>query len=123
VEDAKRLSQKLSIQNVEYMVGNALRLPFEDGSFDAAVCQTVLMHLPDPPKAVSEMSRVLKQGGIFMAAEYRLLTYDKPVESASHTYSPDEEIAINKYMQICLHGYRSSGHGDGKIGARVPSLQ
>src|SRR5690349_7885989 len=62
VEDAKRLSQKLGIQNVEFMEGDALQLPFEDERFDATVCQTVLMHLPDPAKAVSEMSRVLKQG-------------------------------------------------------------
>jgi len=122
VEDAKRLSQKLGIQNVEYMVGDALQLPFEDRSFDAAVCQTVLMHLPEPAKAVFEMSRVLKQGGTFMAAEYHLLTYDRPVESASHTYALEEEIAINKYMQLSLHGYKASGHGDGKIGARVPFL-
>lgn len=120
VEDGKKLAQKLDVQNVEFMVGDALQLPFEDSSFDATVCQTVLMHVSNPARAVLEMSRVLKQGGAFMAAEYHMLTYDKLVESAGHTYSLEEEIAIGRYMQYYLNGYRASGHGDLKIGARVP---
>ncbi len=120
VEDGKKIAQKLDVQNVEFEVGDALQLPYADRSFDATVCQTVLMHVYDPAKAVSEMSRVLKQGGTFMAAEYHMLTYDKPVESIGHTYSMEEEIAIGRYMQYYLNGYRASGHGDLKIGARVP---
>ncbi|HKH59677.1 MAG TPA: class I SAM-dependent methyltransferase [Flavitalea sp.] len=120
VEDGKKLTQKLDVQNVEFEVGDALQLPFADRSFDATVCQTVLMHVSNPAKAVSEMSRVLKQGGTFMAAEYHMLTYDKLVESAGHTYSLEEEIAIGRYIQYYINGYRTSGHGDLKIGARVP---
>lgn len=45
--------------------GDAQDLPFEDQSFDAAVCNCGVMHLPDQPKALREARRVLKSGGTF----------------------------------------------------------
>lgn len=44
---------------------DALRLPFEDGTFDAVVCVSVIEHIPDPGDrdAAREMWRVLKPGG------------------------------------------------------------
>lgn len=41
----------------------AERLPFADGSFDAALQIVVLEHVRDPQKAVREMARVLRRGG------------------------------------------------------------
>jgi SAM-dependent methyltransferase len=38
-------------------------LKFEDGSFDAVVCWSILEHVPYPQKAISELHRVLKPGG------------------------------------------------------------
>jgi ubiquinone/menaquinone biosynthesis C-methylase UbiE len=48
---------------------DAYRLPFADGSFDAAHCERVLMHLEDPTAALREMRRVVKPGGVVVAAE------------------------------------------------------
>lgn len=39
------------------------QLPFEDNTFDIVICYTVLEHVQDYKKAVSEMLRVLKPGG------------------------------------------------------------
>lgn len=122
IEDAKQQAQKLGVQNVEFQEGNALQLPFDDNYFDTTVCQTLLMHLPEPAKAVMEMSRVLKQGGTFFAAEFHILNYDKPVESELPVASLEEEITISRYIQMLNHGYRSSGQGDLKMGGRVPFL-
>jgi SAM-dependent methyltransferase len=45
------------------LVGNALRLPFGDESFDRVIASEVLEHIPDDTKAMSEIARVLKPGG------------------------------------------------------------
>lgn len=43
--------------------GDAGDLPFEDGAFDAITWGFGLLHVPDPPRALSEARRVLKTGG------------------------------------------------------------
>ncbi len=49
--------------SLEFVQGDAERLPFESGSFDAVVNRYVLWTLPDPMKALAEWRRVLKPGG------------------------------------------------------------
>jgi ubiquinone/menaquinone biosynthesis C-methylase UbiE len=44
-------------------------LPFDDGSFDAAHCERVLMHLSDPQQALRELNRVVRPGGWVVAVE------------------------------------------------------
>jgi SAM-dependent methyltransferase len=46
-----------------FVKGDAYRLPFPDGAFDVVICSEVLEHLPDYPRAVAEIRRVLKPGG------------------------------------------------------------
>jgi SAM-dependent methyltransferase len=47
----------------ETVSGDALRLPFPDGSFDKIVAAEVLEHIPDDMRAMAELRRVLKPGG------------------------------------------------------------
>ena len=51
--------------NIRYGTGAGESLPFEDRSFGAVFCCDVLEHVRDLPKVISEISRVLKPGGIF----------------------------------------------------------
>ena len=43
--------------------GDALRLPFSDGSFDRVIASEVLEHIPDDETAMAELTRVLRPGG------------------------------------------------------------
>jgi SAM-dependent methyltransferase len=43
--------------------GDALDLPFEDGTFDRVIASEVLEHIPDDMTAMAELLRVLKPGG------------------------------------------------------------
>ena len=51
---------------VEWRQADAMQLPFEDGEFDAVVCQFGAMFFPDKPKAFAEARRVLRPRGIFI---------------------------------------------------------
>ena len=48
---------------VTFVLGDAEKLPLPDASFDAVILGFVLLHLPEPSKALSEAFRVLKPGG------------------------------------------------------------
>jgi SAM-dependent methyltransferase len=52
------------VMNVRFEVADVYRLPFPDGSFDAAFAHAVLMHLREPVRALAEVRRVLRPGGI-----------------------------------------------------------
>ncbi|MHC4977283.1 MAG: class I SAM-dependent methyltransferase [Planctomycetota bacterium] len=58
IETARRVAPEL-----EWVVGSAEELPFEDDTFDRVVCQYGLMFFPDQAKGVREMARVLRPGG------------------------------------------------------------
>jgi len=71
----KQLENKLSrpenrdIKNIKLIEGNAYELPFEDGSLDLVNMVTVLQEIPDRNKALHEVKRVLKPGGLFAVSE------------------------------------------------------
>ena len=48
---------------IDWRQGDALDLPFADHAFDVVVSQFALMFLPDRPRALREMWRVLAPGG------------------------------------------------------------
>jgi SAM-dependent methyltransferase len=54
------------VRPVEWQQADAQRLPFEDGVFDAVVCQFAAMFFPEKARAFSEARRVLKPGGAFI---------------------------------------------------------
>jgi len=51
--------------DIRYRTGTGESLPFEDRTFGAVFCCDVLEHVRDLPKVISEISRVLKPGGVF----------------------------------------------------------
>jgi len=48
----------------QFRQGDAQALPFPDRSFDAAAMALVITFIPDPAKAVAEMARVVRPGGM-----------------------------------------------------------
>lgn len=51
---------------VDLRLGDVEQLPFEDASFDLAVCIEVLRYLPSPEPCLREARRVLRQNGILL---------------------------------------------------------
>lgn len=52
------------VPGAAFVEGDAQAMPFADGSFDVVVSNVGLGHVPDQPKAVAEIARVLKPGGV-----------------------------------------------------------
>lgn len=57
-------SANADAQNVDFSVGTAERLPFDDGYFNAVTMFDVLEHLEDPSQVLDEVARVLAPGGV-----------------------------------------------------------
>jgi 2-polyprenyl-6-hydroxyphenyl methylase/3-demethylubiquinone-9 3-methyltransferase len=57
---------KLNRLKINYDKGTGEALPYNDASFDVVFCCDVLEHVRNLPKAISEISRVLKPGGVFV---------------------------------------------------------
>ena len=55
---------RAAARGAAFLQGDAMALPFEGGRFDAAVMALVIFFVPDPPKAVAEMTRVVRPGGL-----------------------------------------------------------
>lgn len=56
-------AQRAAGTTAEFVDGDAVDLPFEDGSVDVLRCERVFQHLPDPARAAREFARVLAPGG------------------------------------------------------------
>lgn len=71
----KQLARKLSkpenkdIKNIKLIEGNAYELPFDNNSLDLVNMVTVLPEIPDRNRALQEVKRVLKPGGLFAVTE------------------------------------------------------
>jgi ubiquinone/menaquinone biosynthesis C-methylase UbiE len=73
ITEARRRSAELGL-SAAFTVGDALKMPYDDGTFDACRAETLLQHLTDPQQAVHEMTRVTRAGGRVAALEFDLGT-------------------------------------------------
>jgi len=70
--------KRFAIENLEadLRVADAEALPFPDDSFDLVYSHGVLHHTPDTQRAIDEVYRVLRPGGIVMAMLYHKNSYN-----------------------------------------------
>ncbi len=101
---------------------DVLNLPFEDNSFDAVTCQTVLIHIQNPLEALKEMKRVLKPNGILFCAEPNNLVAWILKDSISANLDIDEIIEWFTYGLIKEKGKIRMGNGDNSIGDLLSGL-
>jgi ubiquinone/menaquinone biosynthesis C-methylase UbiE len=67
IDNSKNLNASISEKDrpkVDFVVGNAERLPFESDSFDRIVLTCLLHHVDSPSKVLEECRRVIKNGGV-----------------------------------------------------------
>ncbi len=101
---------------ISYRKGEAYKIPVEDGFSDLTCCRTVLMHLQDPVKAVREMARVTKKGGMVAAVERgRMQSFWDPKDQAFAKMS-------EKMNKCWVDGFRKLDGVDYAIGDELPRI-
>ena len=98
-------SNTSTVHNVEWRKADAMALPFDDGMFDAVVCQFGVMFCSDKPRAFSEACRVLRKGGVFIFNVWDRIEENELadiVTNALATVFPDDPP---RFMARTPHGY------------------
>jgi demethylmenaquinone methyltransferase/2-methoxy-6-polyprenyl-1,4-benzoquinol methylase len=73
---------------------DVMSLPYEDQSFDVVMAAHVLEHLPDPQRALAEMVRVLKPGGMVFLCVTRPSLFGALVQLLWRTWAITEQQGI-----------------------------
>jgi SAM-dependent methyltransferase len=124
LRDAQKEAARWARQGeASFQVGDAYHLPFPDSFADLVMCQTLLIHMDRPEKAVEQMTRVAKPGGLVVCIEP-----DNISVLLEKWYWSLDDLAIDDHMllrKVALISNRGSirlGHGDGSIGNRIPFI-
>jgi SAM-dependent methyltransferase len=81
-----------------------LDLPFEDDLFDVVFCNHVLEHIEDDARAMSELFRVMKPGGLGIFQIPQDIHLERTYEDASIT-SPEEKAKhFGQYDHVRIYG-------------------
>jgi SAM-dependent methyltransferase len=109
-------------RRVRFVSGDAERLSFYNGSFDLVSVSNALHHIPEPRRALGEMTRVLKPGGYILVNEMirsDLLPAEASFEAIHHLKAEtDARCGIphrRTYTEGELRGLLEAAGLDGKI--------
>ena len=89
VENAKSGLQDSS-RRFEHRVIDAQEIPFESGRFDGVIANHMLYHVPDVERALSEIRRVMRDGGRFYATTVGRAHMEELYELVSRFAGDDE---------------------------------
>jgi len=69
IEAARTAADERDVENAEFAVGSIYALPYDDASFDVVYANAVLLYLREPVRALAELRRVLRPGGLAAACD------------------------------------------------------
>ena len=109
VEQARATAAERRIGNVTFQVGDiTTALDYPDGTFDVVHAHQVLQHVGDPVRALREMRRVAKPGGIVAVRE---------TDFSAMTWYPEVD-GMRDWQDLYSTGARSKG-GEPDAGRRL----
>jgi ubiquinone/menaquinone biosynthesis C-methylase UbiE len=111
LDGARAFARDLGVNNITFRQGDICELPFDDDSFDVVFSQTVLYHIPDHDKALAEIKRVLRPGGLVALRD---------AINASVIVWPEDPLIQELVRVVRLGALRSGGNPD--VGRELGTL-
>ncbi len=111
IERADSLAEGANLENLSFQVDNILDLSFEDNTFDAVISCAVTEHLSEPVKAMSELGRVVKPGGIVGITR---------TDWAANMIAPPCS-AVDRFLELFERGFHLQG-GTMNGGKNLPGM-
>jgi ubiquinone/menaquinone biosynthesis C-methylase UbiE len=96
--------------NLTFAVEDVYGLSFEDSSFDVVYAHQVLQHLSDPVRALGEMRRVLRVGGLLAVRD---------ADYAAFAWSPTNE-RLDRWREI-YHAVTRANRAEADAGRYLPT--
>ncbi len=115
LDEARRNVEHMS-HTFNYSVADAQEIPYPDNSYDGVIANHMLYHMPDIPTAISEIRRVLKDGGRLYAStlssEYlHELAQFLPSREPAHlrfNLENGADILAEQFERVTLHRYANT---------------
>ncbi|MFF8605971.1 methyltransferase domain-containing protein [Streptomyces sp. NPDC015346] len=105
---ARAVAAERGVENVEFAVADVHALDFPDDSFDVVHAHQVLQHVGDPVRALSEMRRVCRPGGVVAARDS---------DYGAFTWYPESQ-ALTAWQELYQRVARANG-GEPDAGRRL----
>jgi ubiquinone/menaquinone biosynthesis C-methylase UbiE len=90
---------------VKWQQADAMKLPFDDASFDVVVCQFGAMFFPDRPHAYAEARRVLRPGGSFIFSAWDRIEENEFAQTVTKALATLFPADPPMFMARTPHGY------------------
>lgn len=105
LDQARAHAAGRNVRNVRFEEASAYELPFSDGTFDVVYAHQVLQHLAEPVRALREMARVLRHGGLVAVRDS---------DYGTMTHAPHDP-RLDRWLQL-YHDVAKSNGGEADAG-------
>ena len=118
INKGKEIFEELPF-NHKFILSSANNVPEKDDTFDIAICNSVLMHIPEPDAVLAEMKRITKNDGMIITCESNWNAVNALLYIDSIKKSKITDLG---FLQILFERIHEKTKTDGNIGMKMPVI-
>ncbi len=128
LEQGRQLCSGHGLENVTFHEASAYETGLPSNAFDLAYCRFLLLHLTDPGRALAEMRRILRPGGILVIEDGNLLSATSVPPSSLDAFADLwRRLGPKRNLDYALadrvwHLVRDAGFPDAEIEMHQPAI-